>query len=829
MSTLLRDFRFAVRSLRRSPGFALVAILTIALGIGATTAVFSILHTLLLKPLPYRDSDRIVRLMMTAPASDSRTAAPVRTTVAVSAAEVAEMQARTRTLSDLGTAGPALFGLAGAYEEAARLQGSRISSSLLRLFDARAAVGRLFGPADEAPGADAVIVLSHAIWQRHFGSDPAVVGRTISLQSVLGPRRQSEYVVIGVMTPDFRFPDGHTQFWMPFQPSARGAGPPMRGPLVARLADGVSPEAAAAEIGPIVRDLRQHKPGTAYELVRERDQLAAPVKPAVLIFAGTVVLVLLLACVNVANLLLVRAAAREREFAIRAAIGAARGRLIAQALVESTLLAALGGAAGLALAFGAVWGVRTLGTVLARVDLRTGPVLPRLDEIAVDGWALALTAATSIVVGVSFGLAPALRHARSDPMDALRRGVGGGGSRSGAGRPIVLLDVLVVFQVSIATVLLIGGGLLARSFVKLVTVDTGYDASNVLTFQVNVPVDRYPDERLRAFADQLTERLQSLPAVQASGHANQLPMVKLRDSLGLWRTPDSQRPTMPNAPDARFVSREYLPAMGVRVIAGRSLTEHDRAGQPKVLLINEALARREFRDENPVGQTMYMGRDVEPWTIVGVVQNVRQFALDREPDPQFFADLRQWPGMTPLFPLGPYFVVRASGDLSMLAAAVRSTIRDLESQAALFNVAPMEQVVAATVARPRLYAAILGIFASIGAALAVIGIYGVLAYAVERRTRELGIRMALGAERSHVLALVLRQGLMLTAVGVAVGLAAAAAATRVLQGMLFGITPLDGLTFAAVAAAFCLVAALACYVPARRATKVDPMVALRAE
>jgi putative ABC transport system permease protein len=828
MSTLAGDARFTLRLLRRSPGFAVLAITTMALGIGATAATFTIVHTLLLTPLPYRDSDRIVRLMMTPPAQDSRGGAPVRTTVGVSAAEIADLQSRTRMLTDLGTAGPVLIGLAGAHEEGARLQGTRISSSLLRLFGARAAHGRLPGPADEAQGAGAVIVLSHATWQRHFGSDPAVVGRPIALQSVLGPRRQSEHTVIGVMAPDFRFPDTQTQFWMPFQTGAAGGGAVMRGPLVARLADGVSPAAAAGEIGPIVRDLRQHRAGTVYELVRERDQVAAPVKPAVLILAGAVVLMLLLACVNVANLLLVRASAREREFAIRAAIGGTRGRLIGQALVESTMLATFGGAAGLALAFGAVRGLKALGSVVGRVDLGTSPALPRLDEIAVDGWALAITAAATIVAGVAFGLAPALRHARSDPMFALRRAAGGPGAPA-AGGGASLLDILVVLQVGIATVLLIGGGLLARSFVTLVTVDSGYEASNVLTFQVSLPVDRYPDDYLRTFAEELAARLRSLPGVEAAAYANQLPMVKLRDSLGLWRTPDAKRPAAPNPPDARFVSLDYLHTMGIRVVAGRGFTEHDRVGQPRVLLINEALARREFPNENPVGRMVYMGRDLEPWLIAGVVRNVRQHSLEREPDPQFFGDLRQWPRTTPLFPLGPYFAVRASGDLSALAGAVRGALRDLAPHAALFNVAPMEQVVAATVARPRLYAVFLGIFACIGGALAVIGIYGVLAYAVSRRTRELGIRMALGAQRRDVLTLVFRQAAILTAAGLATGLAAAAVATRVLQGLLFGITPLDASVFAGVAAALSLTAMTAAFVPARRAVRVDPAVALRAE
>jgi putative ABC transport system permease protein len=821
-----QDIRSSARTLRRSPGFALVAILTLALGIGANTAIFSVVNVVLLKRLPYRDSERLVRLMMITPAADPA-GTPQRAPVRLNAAEIAQLQSRTRTLSHLGTVGGELLTLSGGYEEAGFLQGSRVSSSIFQLVQVPPLHGRLFGSADEAPGADRVILLSYGMWQRHFAGNPDIVSRTVTLNSVLGPRRQTRYTVVGVMPQGFAFPSSQTRFWMPLEPAAAGSGGG-REPLVAQLADGVSAQAAAGEIGPIVGELRQHKPGTTYAFVREQDELAAPVKPALLILMAAVGFVLLIACANVANLLLARAARRRREMAIRAAIGAGSGRLIRQALVDSLMLAAIGAMTGVALAIGGIRLLRRVATTMSRVDLSTGPLFPRVDEIGVDVTVLGFTIGTALITGVLFGLAPALRHSRSDPMDALREGTGSSVSGFRGVRRAGLRSVLVVIEIGVATMLLVGGGLLIGSYWKLLNVDPGYDASGVLTFQVTLPLDRYPDDRLRPFAESLVERVRTIPGVGAAAYANQVPMVKLRNTLGeLGRTPDSARPAVAMGPDARFVSRDYLDVMGMRVIAGRGFADHDRAGQPRVLVINQTMARRVFQDENPVGKPVYMWRDPHPWQIVGVVADVRQFALDRAPEPQLFGDLRQWSSNGPLFPIGAYYAVRTDGQPAAAVAALRSIVRELEPRAALFNVAPMDEVVGATVARPRMYAILLGLFGAVGAALAAIGIYGVMAYSVAQRTREVGIRMALGAQRGDVMRLVLGQSLVLTAIGLAVGLASAAGVTRYMDAMLFGLTPLDPMTFVAVSALFAAVAALAAFVPARRATKVDPLVALR--
>jgi putative ABC transport system permease protein len=496
-------------------------------------------------------------------------------------------------------------------------------------------------------------------------------------------------------------------------------------------------------------------------------------------------------------------------------------------LTESVTLALGGAVCGVGVAFGGVRLLRALATTVVRFDLGIGTEFPRVDEIAIDASVLAFACATAVATGVLFGMAPAFRHMRADTAARLHEGTGvapSGFTRAG------LRTALVVSEIAAAMVLLVGGGLLIRSFTALSSVDAGYDPSNVLTFQVSLPLNRYPDERLRVFAEDLVTRLQSAPGVEAAAYANQVPMVSIRDTAGgLWRTPDPQRAPPPRGPDARLISRDYLHVLGIRVVAGRGLDEGDSAGRPRVLLMNETMARQEFAASDPIGQIRYIGRDPIPWQIVGIVSDVRQFGLDREPEPQFFADLRQWPQPFLVFPTGAYYVVRTSGDPLGLVSQVRGLVRQLDAEAALFNVAPMEQIVARSMSKPRMYAVLLGIFATVGVALAVVGIYGVMAYTVAQRTREIGIRMALGAERTSVMAIVLRHSMTLTAVGIAIGLVGASALTRYLRALLFGITPTDATTYIAVTVLFAVIAALASLVPARRATRIDPLTALRYE
>jgi putative ABC transport system permease protein len=829
LEDLRQDLRHALRNLRRTLGFTAIAVLTLALGIGANTAIFSVVNAVILRPLPYEQADRLMRIVATAPAR-APGGAPQRGIVRMNATERAQLRQHARSLSHVGISNWSLLNLRGRDP---RLQGAVVSADLLQMLGARPLLGRLFTAEDEAPGAAPVMLLSYNAWRRHFGGDPGIVGRIATFDAVLGPPVRMEYSVIGVMPETFQFPDPKTQVWHPPQLLTSGSRAPSW-TVLARLADGVSISSAAAEVSTIVREMRAGQAGNesaTYELVREQDEVVGPVKPALLVLTVAVGFVLVLACVNVVNLLLARTSARQREFVIRGALGAGRGRLVRHVLTESVALGLLGGAAGTVLAFGGVRVLRALATTLSRLDLGNQLSFPRLDEIGIDLPVLAVSMASSVLAGVLFGLAPALRCARADSAAALRGGANATASAAGAGRGMNLRGALVVAEIGMAMVLLAGGGLLMRSFARLSGVDAGYDASHVLTFQVAVPTDRYPPARLKAFAEDLVTRVRSVPGVERVAYANQLPMVSLVNSFPLRTSPSQAlpQPPPPGTPDARFVSRDYLKVMGIRVLAGRDFTEDDGPGRPRVLLINEALARRDFADRNPVGTTVYVGRSPDPWEIVGVVANVRQFGLDLEPQPQFFADLRQWPDGMLTFPAGAYYAVRTAGDPMSIVPSVRSIVQQLDAQAALFYVAPMDQVVASTISRPRLYAVLLGIFALVGVGLAVIGIYGVMAYSVAQRTREIGIRVALGARRAQVVRLVVGQSALLTVVGLVLGLSAAAMLSRYLEGLLFGVTPLDVPTFAGMTLLFAVVAAVAVAVPTRRALGVSPLMALRTE
>jgi predicted permease len=820
-----RDLVYAIRSFSRAPMFTVVAVLTLGIGIGASTAIFSIVHGVLLKPLPYTDSERIVRLYLNMPAAESPSKRPLRAARGLTAHQLEEVRAKVRAFSHAGTASGTLRGLP-SIEEAARLQGTGVSASVFEMIGARPALGRVFTTQDEAPASPLTIILSHTAWQRYLGGDPNIVGTELAMDSVLGPRVEYRYTVIGVMPPEFVYPDRQTVFWLPFR-TATPTGAPQSGPLVARLADGVSVEAALAELTPLLRALRPEAPETRYELAFDQHELVAPIRPAVLMLMAAVGFVLLIACVNVANLLLARSAARQREMAVRVAIGASRGRLIRQMLTESLLLAALGGIVGSVFAFAGVSVLKTMATAITRIDLSPGG-FPRVDSIGVDATVLTFTLLLCLVTGLLFGIAPAILHSQVDPVRGLKGDHGAAQSRVFAGFGV--RQLLVVAEVSLAIVLLVGGVLLSRSFFALATVNPGYDAEQVLTFQVTLPNARYTNPQLKSFAEDLSARLRAVPGVQSVAYSNQLPMVNLTDTGGgLYFTPDASRPPTPLGPEIRLVSRDYLKVFGTRVLAGRGFQESDDAGRPRAMLVNQATVNSFFSGENPIGRQVFVGRDVVPWEIVGIVEDVRQYGLDRVPSSQYFVDLRQWTGISVVFPVSPYFALRAGADLESLIPGVRDVVRAANTEAALFNVTPMTALVANNIARPKLYAVLLGAFGFSGLALALIGIYGVMAYTVTQRTREIGIRMSLGAAHRDVLGLVMRQSLMLTATGVALGLVGAALASRYVEALLFGVKPLDAGTFASVAVVFVVVAGLAAYLPARRAARVDPLIALRCE
>ena len=836
LDDLQRDVRYALRTLGRNPGFTTVAVLTLALGIGATTAIFSVVNAVLIRPLPYPDADRLVRLA-SHPPSGVRPAPRMN----LRPGELAELRQRSTTLAHAGISTLSFMSMTTAAGTI-RLEGARVSPAIFHMRGVVPVLGRVFDVEAERPGADDVIILSEQTWRRYFNGDAEVLGRVVSMEDVFATRGPSgdaqggqQYTIVGVMPSHFDA-DGRFQFWIPFSLPASAAGPQQAGGLSARLADGVTSEAAAAEVGEIVRILLQHPAGTTYELVRDQDMLVAPVRPALLVLMAAVVMVLLIACVNVTSLLLARNASRQREIAVRLSLGASRSRMVRQLVTESLTLAVSGSIAGTALAFWGVHLLRSLAGTLSRMDLGLQLPFPRLQEIQVDATALGSALALSFACGIVCGLAPAFGHSRTVRLEALRQAgataSGGASLRRGNSRAL-----LVVVEVATALVLLVGAGLLIRSFLSLATTDSGYDPGGVLTFQVGLPADRYPADRLKPFADDLIARARLIPGVQASAYARQLPLVAIVESASFRRQPSAPAgdlsvwPPIRASADMRLVSFEYFDVLGIRIVAGRGFREDDGASAPRVLVINEALAHRDFSGENPVGQFVYAGRDSIPWLIAGVSRDVRQSTVEEPAVPQFFADYRQWPDANgPAFTfLGPYYALRHDGDDAFVVSALQDLVHRIDAGAGLFNVATMEQIVANRISRPRLYTVLLGLFAAVAGVLSVIGLYSVTVYSVAQRTAEIGIRMALGAQRRQVLSLVLGQSLVLTASGIALGIAGAAATTRLLGGMLYGITPLDVPTFVVVAVVFAGTAIGAAWIPASRATKVDPLVALRCE
>ncbi len=829
-----QDARYAVRMLARSPGFSAVAVLTLALGIGATTAIFSVVHAVLLRPLPFSDSDRVVRIFENIATADGAAGGRRRVSPLV-ASDVAALRSKATSLSHAGVQIPTIRTIT-SRDEPVRLIGVRLSPDLLMMTGTKPLMGRVFASHEDAPGAGAVVILSHATWHRYFGGEPDIIGRIVGLDG-------KPHTVVGLMGPGFSFPGPEDEFWMPLEMT----GPLMRQrlPITARLRDGVSMAAARAEIGTIVPGLRGESPvgpaaagdSQAFELVPLLDLVVSPVKPALLVLSVAVGFVLLIACANVTNLLLARTAARQREFAVRHALGAGRGRLFRQALTESMLLAVAGGIGGTALAFGGVALLRALGTSLPRRDLGAGLNIPRVDEIGIDGSVLLFTVVVAGLTGVVLGLMPAIGHSRRQPVDVLRPDAASRISGFNLFGRYRLQGLLIVAEIGMALILFVGGGLLIHSFVRLVQVNPGYDPRDVLTFQLSLPAGR-PDQELMALAEDLVGRVRGLPGVRAVGYAESLPMTRVSARFTQLRTtPDTTAPTRPprmppsfspDSPDTRLVSRDYLAAMGIPVIAGRSFGNDDRSGHPPVMLINRTLARSRFPGENPLGKRLYaLGRT--PWEVVGIVEDVLQSSLTEPASPQIFIDVRQVPASEPLAGVGLYFGIRSDGAPTAIASNLRVISHQLDRQLIVENVAPMDALVSNSIARPRLYAMLLGIFAGVAVVLAAVGIYGVMSYAVTQRTPEIGVRMALGASHTQVMRLVLGQSLVLTATGLLVGLGGAAAVTRYLDQLLFGLTALDPLTFAGVSLLFATIAALAAFIPARRAVRVDPLIALRFE
>jgi len=791
---LIQDLRYGTRTLLKSPGFTAVAVLTLALGIGANTAIFSVVDTLLLRPLPLKDPGRLVLVRDTQPGVDSAPA---------SYPEYLDWKERSKTFEALGAFFTTTFSLTGKGEPE-ELPALRISAGLFPMLGPSPAQGRGFRPEEEKPGAERVALISHALWQRRFNS-PSVLGTPITLAG-------EPYTVVGVMPPGIAF-GGHPDVYIPFRLDEKRA---PRGlhfmTVLGRLRSGPDMTRARAEVESMAARLRAEAV-TRHGIVITplQEQMVGDTRPALLVLFGAVGLVLLIACANVANLLLARAASRQKEIAIRRAVGASRSRLIRQLLTESLVLSLVGGGLGLLLAW---WGVDLLVSAGAR--------LPRIEEIRIDGTVLAFTAGVALLTGLLFGLAPALQASSADFHESLKEGGRQTGLGSGRQR---LRSLLVVSEVALSLVLLIGAGLLIRSFVRVLDNDMGFDPSRVLALDLSLPLSSYGEpEKQAAFFKELLARVNRLPGVKGAAVVSHLPLGGNNTNSGLliegrtW-----PRDELPLADD-RLVSADYFRVLGIHLVRGRTFTPRDVESSLHVAVINESLARRFFSHTDPIGKRIDMQWKTSGWQeIVGVVGDIKHDGLDLPSEPAVYVPYLQTPdsGMT--------LVVRATGDSLGLVGAVRAQVYGVDRNQPVSRVRTMEELVAESVGPRRLSMSLLSGFASLALFLAAVGIYGVMSTSVAQRTHEIGVRMALGARRADVIRLVVGQGAKLTLAGLGLGLAVALPLTRLLSVLLFGVSATDPLTFCGVSFLLTVVALLACYLPARRASRVDPMAAIRCE
>jgi len=811
MGTFLQDLRFGFRMLVKRPGFTVIAVLALALGIGANTAIFSVVNAVLLKPLPYKDPQRIVAVWETNP----QLGAEMRNRNEVAMGNFLDWRAQNQAFERMGALFYSNANLTGAGAPE-RLQSVVVTTNLFDVLGVQPALGRSFRPEEENVASPRVVLLSHGLWQRRFGADPTVVGRTLTING-------NQVTVVGVMPQGFQlqFPTSmQVEMWLPMRIDTAAQADRKAHYLyvLARLKEGMTLEQSQAAMTSIAGQLQQQFPETNADkgahVVSLHKQLVGNVQPYLYVLFAAVGFVLLIACANVANLLLARVAARHKEVAIRIALGASRLRLIRQLLTESILLAAVGGVLGLLLAY---WGIDLL------VALTPGDV-PRLNEIGLHAPVFGWTLLVSILTGVLFGLAPALQASKPDLNESLKES---GRSSAGLERSR-LRGLLVVSEVALALVLLVCAGLMIKSFMRLQQVSPGFEPKNLLTMNISLPRQKYPEaQQANGFYNQLFERVRALPGVETVGGVDPLP---LSDSNGTTGFVVEGGPMLAPADRPEVGERSATPAyfqtMRIPVLKGRAFTEQDRENSPRVMIVNEALARRYWPNEEVLGKRLGFEDDASKqvwWEIVGVVGNVKHEKLDAEAKPELFFPYEQSPRNF------MSLVVRTTSDPSMMITGVRDQVLAIDKDQPVFDIKTMDQRLSKSVAQSRFIMLLLGLFSALALILAAVGIYGVMAYVVSQRTHEIGIRMALGAQSGDVLRMVVRQGMTLTLVGVGIGLVAAFALTRLMASLLYGVTATDPLTFITVALVLSMVALLAIFIPARRATRVDPMEALRYE
>jgi len=805
-----REIRYAARSLCKARGFSLTVILTLALGIGANAAIFSVVNAVVLRPLPYREPDRLVVVW------DNLVRHGLKDIVA-SALEYTEFRDRNHVFERMAAYDTKGFNITGVAAPE-RVEGAVVTASLLPLLGVSPALGRVFDDADERPGVEPV-VLAHKLWQRMYGGDPGIIGK---LMTVDGKATE----IVGVMPAGFHFPDEATELWQPIVLTADLLSENNRGSrsytVLGRLKADATVARAQADMNAVTDGMVTQNPeayrGGYFTTVRGlQDEIVGGTRRALLLQLGAVAFVLLIACANVANLLLARASARRKEVAIRTALGARRSRIVRQLLTESLLLAGCGGAVGL---LTAVWSLRAL-VAIAPADI------PRLGEVALDARVVAFTAVVSLLTGVLFGLAPALQLSRTDPGDTLKEG----GRAGAAGPRRALGGALIVAEVALALVLLVGAGLLVNSFARVLDVAPGFSADRLLTMRIAPPQTKYPRfEQGEAFYNDLYARLRATPGVRAVGATNALPLTDVGGDRSFYI--EGRTITRPeDQPDeqVRFVSAGYFNAMQIPIVAGREFTERDTLAAPRAAVVNEALARKFWPNGDAIGKRASFSQQQPAWyQIVGIVGSIKHRALDAKETPELYVPYAQ-----PLFAgstVRPMFVVvRTDADPLAMSATIRRTVAAIDPEQPVSDMRSMDQRLSASLASRRFNMLLLLLFAGIALALSAIGIYGVVAYAVTERTHELGVRLALGAQRRDVVRMVVGRGLALATIGAFVGAAAALPVTRLMSGLLYGVTPTDPVTFAAVALLLLLVASAASWLPARRAVRVDPVTALRAE